>query len=109
LKLDTMEQPIAQIKTELLSKLMREWEEALKAYLRKNLSEIGHKFVSDDEFMEFAKERITKVASVYHPGEYILFLDFVNLDNPGIEIGSYDTSFSIKNSGYSFTATIGKS
>ncbi len=103
-----MENPIVQIQVELFSKLMREWEEELKAYLRKNLSEIGYEFTSDAEFMEFAKKRITKVGSVYHPGEYILFLDFVDLDNPGVEIGSYDTSFSIKESGDSLTATIGK-
>lgn len=103
-----MEQPFAQIQVELFSKLMREWEEELKAYLRKNLSEIGYEFSSDAEFMVFAKERITKVGSVHHAGEYIIFLDFVDLDNPGIEIGSYDTSFSINNSGDRFTATIGR-
>lgn len=87
---------------------MREWKEELKAYLRKNLSDIGYEFASDAEVMEFPKERITKVGSVHHPGEYILFLDFVDLDNPCIEIGSYDSSLSINESRDSFSVNIGK-
>lgn len=93
--------------SEHLSKVSQEFNKELKAYVRGNLAKIGYEFDSEDVFMEFVKNRVSKVSLAQRPHEYLLYVDFTSLEEPGIQIGSVNTRVSFKDDRNYFEIKIG--
>lgn len=55
------------------------FEKVLKEYVRNNLKALGFVFNSDDEFLDFCKNRITLI-SIENTHEHQLFLDYETED-----------------------------
>ena len=69
-----------------------EWEEKLKAFLRRNLGQLGYVFKSDPEFVAFCAKRVKRAAFADKPNYYEFFLDHSSQENPGKFIGCCDSS-----------------
>jgi hypothetical protein len=87
-------------------KIIAEWNENLKNYLKKNLRELGFEFDSDFSFYDFCK-RINRVSFIDKPNYYEFYLDYIDKENNGVFIGSYSDKIEIKHEGNKITAIIG--
>jgi hypothetical protein len=86
----------------------KSFEEHLKFYLIKNLKNLGYDFNSEEQFLDFCKNRIQRISFLEEPNEYQFYLDYKNEINKGTFIGSYSDEKIIKQEGSTITATIGK-
>lgn len=53
----------------------KQFNDHLSSYVKKNLSDRGYEFSSESEFLEFSKNRITRVGFASRPNYYELYLD----------------------------------
>lgn len=69
-----------------IQKQVKAQQNALKNYLKVNLKKLGYEFETDQEFFEFLKTRISRVA--YQDQKFSLYLDATENDK-GTYIGGY--------------------
>ena len=98
-----------QVINDMYKKVYHEWEAKLKAYLLKNLEELGYVFETEPEFFEFCKNRIHRISFEEKPNEYEFYLDYIDIDNIGTFIGGCCDKIDFKMNDNTVTVTIGKS
>lgn len=99
------------IMNDFTQKAWSEWEQKLKAYLKDNLKQFGYEFATDDEFLNFCKERVNRICFEDNPNYYEFYLDYVNEENTGKLIGACSDEIEFVNDfeNNKITVIIGKS
>lgn len=93
--------------TEAVERARKEFDEHLKTYVLNNLKRLGFEFKNNSELEKFTAERISKVTFEESPNYHELYVDYVDLDNMGQYIGSYDTTTQVTFEGDKLVTTIG--
>lgn len=93
---------IGEIQCKINSELVSKYEERLKVVLKTNLGNMGHYFDTDDEFLAFCKENITRVGVVGSLDVYNYVMD------DGFVVASMNENIKFNRNGNVFTVTIGE-
>lgn len=99
---------VMDMQSKIIDELIKNTDNAVKKYLIDNLKQFGYHFNHDEAFINFCKERITRIAFEEKPYYYEFYLDFIGSNDKGICIGSYSDKIEIINEGNKITAVIGK-
>lgn len=97
------------VTNEFHKKVMFEWEEKLKYYLKDNLKQFGYEFKNDNEFVDFCKSRVNRVCFEDQPNYYEFYIDYINEKNKGKIIGCYSDNVKFVNDGNKVTSIYVKS
>lgn len=103
------EQPISltrYMEDELFNKTRDSFEEGLKANVISNLRRLGFSFRSDEEFLNFCKYRITRIAFDEDPNCYDIYLDFKDENDRGVLITTYCHKVTIDRDNFSGRITL---
>lgn len=98
---------IFEMREEMIQRVKDEFDSKLKQYLIDNLKLLGHEFKNDEEFLDFAKQRLTRV-SLKGSKEFHVYLDFKDDHDMGTLVGNYSCGFNADFDGHKLTYTIGK-
>ena len=90
-----------------VEKVANSYNSILESYFRNNLKKLGYEFSTDNEFYEFCKKRIHKITTTEKPNYHELYIDFVDLSNPGKFVGCYSDEIKTLENNGTITVTIG--
>jgi hypothetical protein len=88
----------------IISRVRNEFYDKLKTDIIKKLNQLNYYFNNDDDFLEFVKNRITRIESAKNL--YYFYLDYNNIDHTGTILTSYKESVEIEFKDEKFTGTI---
>lgn len=94
---------------EIQKKIWKDFDSHLRAYVTKNLKELGYEFISETDFIAFIQKRVTRISFEDKPNEFEIYLDFVDYENRGTLIGIYSDNVDFSFDGNTAKATIGRS
>lgn len=89
-------------------KIWSDFDNYLRAYITKNLKELGYEFTSETDFIAFIQKRVTRISFEDKPNEFEIYLDFVDFDNKGTLVGIYSDNVDFSFEGNTVKATIGR-
>ena len=89
------------IAADLTRQLAEKFDNQIKDYLIKNLAELDYIFNSEHEFLDFCKNRITRISQAKKPYYHEFYLD------NKIFVGSYSEETKYNQNGNTINVTIG--
>lgn len=95
------------VEQEFINKSIRYFNEKLESYLIDNLNNLGYKFETRKDLMEFCKNRVHRISFGQNFNNHIFYLDYIDEENRGTLIGTCNDKLNIKYEGNKIVATFG--
>lgn len=95
------------VEQEFINKSKREFNEKLESYLMDNLKNLGYKFETKKDLMDFCKNRLHRVSFGENFNNHIFYLDYIDEQNRGTLIGRCNDKLNIKYEGNKIVAVFG--
>lgn len=92
---------------QIIEQLHQDQMEALEKNIKENLAKLGHTFTTREEFLQFMKERITRVQPFPATEPFEIYLDFDVKTKTGTLIARYSTQLNVEHRKNKVTFTLG--
>jgi hypothetical protein len=92
---------------DILAAAAKSWHEKLKSHLKEHLQQLGFEFETEDAFIKFFKNRLSRLHFKKDPDSYFFYLDFDNENGSGKYVCGYSEKWKIDIQEYKVSLTIG--